>query len=181
MHFMQISLAKHQLNWFNRQIIVCVLNPNPFATFLYKNYTKPWQAPQGTFVMKKIIATALLSLAVVSTSAHAAIEIDENQDFGPTYGSTVADATIGKPLQLANAVLGTALHVVTLPFNAYSGSVDESYETLVRKPWEALRRCTGCTPEYDHSIKNEPQTQYRFVVTQPSEIIINSNDNVVIQ
>lgn len=131
--------------------------------------------------MKKFITAALLSVAVASTSAHAAIEIDENQNFGPTYGSTVADVTIGKPLQLAGAVLGTALHVISLPFNAASGSVDESYENLVHKPWNALRRCTGCTASYDEKIKNEPQTQYRFVVTQPSEIIINSNDNVVIQ
>lgn len=130
--------------------------------------------------MKKLVSATLLAM-VVSTSAHAAIEIDENQNFGPTYGSTVADVTIGKPLQLAGAVLGTALHVISLPFNAASGSVDESYENLVHKPWNALRRCTGCTESYDARIKAEPQTQYRFVVTQPSEIIINSNDNVVIQ
>lgn len=130
--------------------------------------------------MKKLVSATLLAM-VVSTSAHAAIEIDENQNFGPTYGSTVADVTIGKPLQLAGAVLGTALHVISLPFNLASGSVDESYENLVNKPWNALRRCTGCTESYDEQIKNEPQTQYRFVVTQPSEIIINSNDNVVIQ
>lgn len=131
--------------------------------------------------MKRFLIASALSMALVSP-AFAAIEIDESQGFGPTYGSTVADITVGKPLQVANAVLGTAIHIVGLPFSYVSGSVNQSYETLVEGPWSALQRCTGCSPAYDSYIKSQsnPQGQVRFVVDQPSEIIINSNDTVVV-
>lgn len=131
--------------------------------------------------MKRMLLASALTLATV-TGAHAAIEIDETRDFGPTYGSTMADVTIGKPLQVVGAVLGTVAHVVNLPFAAASDSIDESYDTLVRGPWQALQRCSGCTPAYDNYVKSQanPQGQVRFVVTQPSEVIINTNDTVVV-
>lgn len=132
--------------------------------------------------MKRILLAAALSVTL-STPAVAAIEIDETQGFGPTYGSTVADLTIGKPLQLAGAVFGTALHVVGLPFSMASDSVSETKTVLVDKPWAALKRCTGCSPAYDNYVKSqdkEQQGQVRFVVDKPSEIIINSNDIVII-
>lgn len=130
--------------------------------------------------MKRLLLAATLSMTLTAP-AFAAIEIDEN-NFGPTYGSTVADITIGKPLQTVGAILGTAVHVVGLPFSAASNSIDESYETLVQKPWQALHRCTGCTPSYDAYVKakNATQGQVRFTVDGPSEIIINSDGSVVI-
>lgn len=126
--------------------------------------------------------TATLLAMAVSTSAHAAIEIDESQGYGPTYSSAALDITIGKPLQLTGALLGTALHVVGLPFSAVSGSVAESKAVLVDGPWDALRRCTGCTASYDNYVKSQTETQgqVRFTVDGPSEIIINSNDEVII-
>lgn len=129
--------------------------------------------------MKRLMIAATLGLALSAGSAHAAIEIEEGQNFGPTYGSAVADVTIGKPLQLAGAVIGTALHVINLPFASVSGSVDESYDTLVRGPWTALRRCTGCTTSYDAKIKAEGnQNVTRIIIDQPAEIVIHSSDTV---
>lgn len=126
--------------------------------------------------------TATLLAMAVSTSAHAAIEIDETQGYGPTYSSAALDITIGKPLQLTGALLGTALHVVGLPFSMASDSVEESKAVLVDGPWDALRRCTGCTASYDNYVKSQTETQgqVRFTVDGPSEIIINSNDEVII-
>lgn len=131
--------------------------------------------------MKKILLAAALS-ATLATPAFAAIEIDESQGYGPTYSSAALDITIGKPLQLTGALLGTALHVVGLPFSAVSGSVAESKAVLVDGPWDALRRCTGCTASYDNYVKSQTETQgqVRFTVDGPSEIIINSNDEVII-
>lgn len=130
--------------------------------------------------MKHFLSAAALSLALIAP-AHAAIEINET-DFGPSYGSAVADITIGKPLQLVGAVIGTALHVVGLPFSAASNSIDETYEVLVDKPWRALHRCTGCTPAYDSYIKSQTdaKNQVRFTVDRPSEIVINSDGTVVV-
>ena len=92
---------------------------------------------------------ALTAAALISTTAHAAIEINE-ADFGPTYGTAVLDVTVAKPLQLVGAIAGTALHVVGLPFSVASDSTEISYETLVVKPWSALSRCVGCTEVYDN-------------------------------
>lgn len=137
----------------------------------------------GRIIMKKFLSMTAISLALVATQANAAIEIDEEQGFGPTYGSTVADLTIGKPLQLLGAVGGTALHVVSLPFSLASDSVNESYDTLVRGPWSALQRCNGCSEGYDNYVKsqNNPQSQVRFIVTEPSEVIINTDATVIVQ
>lgn len=132
--------------------------------------------------MKRIICATALSMALVSPT-FAAIEIDEAQGFGPTYGSAVADITIGKPLQLLGAVGGTALHIVGLPFSIASNSVGESYDTLVAKPWSALRRCTGCSEGYDNYVKSQtqPTGEIRFVVDQPSEIIIQTDGTVMVE
>lgn len=129
----------------------------------------------------KYTLTALVVAATLGTSAHAAIEIDEH-DFGPTYATTAADIVVGKPMQLAAAIAGTALHVVGLPFSIASDSVDSSAEVLVRQPWENMRRCLGCTPAYDNYIKNQnhPQNEVRFTVDGPSEIIINTDQAVVV-
>ncbi|MDO4897212.1 MAG: hypothetical protein Q3971_07600 [Moraxella sp.] len=127
----------------------------------------------------KIKYLSLALLASISINAHSATEINE-QYFGPTYGSATADLLIAKPLQLAGAVAGTALHVVGLPFSAASDSVDSSYEVLVRQPWDKLRRGTGYSDAYDTHIKNQyiSPNEVRFVVDRPSEIIINTDQSV---
>ena len=124
---------------------------------------------------------ALTVAALISTTAHAAIEINE-EDFGPTYGSAVLDITVAKPLQLVGAIAGTALHVVGLPFSVASDSTEISYETLVVKPWSALSRCVGCTEVYDNhrNAHKENPNEVRSVVDSPSEIIINTDQNVVV-
>lgn len=130
----------------------------------------------------KRLATTLFSISLISTQATAAIEIDETQDFGPSYSSIAADITVAKPLQVVGAVLGTGLHVVGLPFSYASDSINESYDVLVRQPWSALQRCVGCTESYDNYTKStkHPQEQVRFVVTEPSEVVINTDAQVVI-
>ena len=54
---------------------------------------------------------ALMTAVALNTSANAAIEIDE-KDFGPTYSSAALDILIAKPLQVAGAFAGTAIHLV---------------------------------------------------------------------
>ena len=124
---------------------------------------------------------ALVAATMIGTSAHAAIEINE-EDFGPTYGTAVLDVTVAKPLQFVGAVAGTALHVIGLPFSIASDSVDTSYEALVAKPWQALGRCVGCSEAYD-TYRNTHEVnpnEVRITVDRPSEIIINTDQNVVV-
>lgn len=129
----------------------------------------------------KIKYPAIALLAGISVQAHSAVEINEN-DFGPTYGTATADILVAKPLQLAGAVAGTALHVVGLPFSIASDSVDSSYEVLVQQPWDKLRRGVGYSEAYDTYVKNQGvnPNEVRFVVDRPSEVIINTDQNVQI-
>lgn len=129
----------------------------------------------------KIKYLAIALLAGISVQAHSAVEINEN-DFGPTYSTATADILVAKPLQLAGAVAGTALHVVGLPFSIASDSVDSSYEVLVQQPWDKLRRGVGYSEAYDTYVKNQGvnPNEVRFVVDRPSEVIINTDQNVQI-
>ncbi len=121
---------------------------------------------------------------ITSTApATAAIEIDET-DFGPSYDTMVVDTVVGKPLQLVNAVAGTAAYVVSLPFSIIGGNHEQAQQKLVVEPWQAMNRCLGCTVAEDNYYKsqeaNKNDNVVRIVVDRPSEVLINTNDNVVV-
>ena len=99
--------------------------------------------------LQKLAVATVLSLTAVSPS-FAAIEIDE-ENFGPTYGSMVADATVGKPLQTLAVVGGVAAYVVSSP------AQDAYYKST-----------------------QAHENQVRLVVDGPSEIFINTDQNVVV-
>lgn len=124
---------------------------------------------------------AIMSAVALTVNAHAAIEIDE-KDFGPTYSSAAMDILIAKPLQVAGAIAGTAIHLVGLPFSMASDSVESSARVLVEEPWQALERCVGCSAAYDNYLRHQqhPNNEVRFVVDRPSEVIINTDQNVVV-
>lgn len=114
--------------------------------------------------------------------ATAAIEIDET-DFGPSYDTMVVDTVVGKPLQLVSAVAGTAAYVVSLPFSIVGGNAEQAQQKLVVEPWQAMGRCLGCSVAEDNYYKTQEVDEnnvVRIVVDQPSEILINTNDNVVV-
>ncbi|MBF0657173.1 hypothetical protein IPZ60_00275 [Psychrobacter sp. NG25] len=137
---------------------------------------------QRTVKQKAFTVATSLSLLVASMQpALAAIEIDET-DFGPSYGTMVADATVGKPLQLIGAVTGTALYLVSLPFSLIGGNADQAQQKLFVEPWDAMGRCLGCSVAEDNYYKSQANDNnlVRIVVDQPSEILINTNDYVIV-
>lgn len=134
--------------------------------------------------VKSKLLTALTSISLVVITmnpASAAIEIDET-DFGPSYDTMVVDTVVGKPLQLVAAVTGTAAYLVSLPFAVVGGNADQSQQKLFVEPWEAMSRCLGCTVAEDNYYKSQADDDntVRIVVDQPSEILINTNDYVVV-
>ena len=134
--------------------------------------------------VKQKIFTAVASLGLMAASmqpALAAIEIDES-DFGPSYETMVVDTVVGKPLQLVNAVAGTAAYIVSLPFSIIGGNPDQAQQKLFVEPWSAMGRCLGCTVAEDNYYKSQAVNDnvVRIVVDQPSEILINTNDYVVV-
>lgn len=138
---------------------------------------------QRTMKQKVFTVAASLSLLAISTQpALAAIEIDET-DFGPSYETMVVDTVVGKPLQLVNAVAGTAAYLVSLPFSLIGGNADQAQQKLFVEPWNAMGRCLGCTVAEDNYYKSQAindNNVVRIVVDQPSEILINTNDYVVV-
>ena len=137
---------------------------------------------QRSVKQKALTVAASLSLMAASMQpALAAIEIDES-DFGPSYGTMLADTTVGKPLQLVSAVTGTALYLVSLPFSLIGGNADQAQQKLFVEPWNAMGRCLGCTVAEDNYYKSQATDKnvVRIVVDQPSEILINTNDYVIV-
>lgn len=134
--------------------------------------------------VKKNVFTVAVSLGLMAASmqpALAAIEIDET-DFGPSYDTMVVDTVVGKPLQLVSAVAGTAAYIVSLPFSLIGGNADQAQQKLFVEPWDAMGRCLGCTVAEDNYYKSQvvDNNVVRIVVDQPSEILINTNDYVVV-
>ncbi|MCD6251090.1 MAG: hypothetical protein J7J29_02080 [Psychrobacter sp.] len=137
---------------------------------------------QRSVKQKVFTVAASLSLLAASTQpALAAIEIDET-DFGPSYETMVVDTVVGKPLQLVNAVAGTAAYLVSLPFSLIGGNADQAQQKLFVEPWDAMGRCLGCTVAEDNYYKSQATNDnvVRIVVDQPSEILINTNDYVIV-
>ncbi|MBZ0332394.1 MULTISPECIES: hypothetical protein [Halomonas] len=93
---------------------------------------------KGTMGLVVAVMLALASLPAMAQEQHL--------EARPSGGAMIADALIARPLLLAATLGGTALFVVSLPFSAMGGNVDQAAETLVKTPAEAtFRRCLGCT------------------------------------
>jgi hypothetical protein len=76
--------------------------------------------------MKKVIVVFLaLALLAASVPAFAGTEKD---------GAIVGDMLFARPLGLAAIVGGAAVWIVTLPFAALSGSIDQTTHSLITNP-----------------------------------------------
>ncbi|MBO1530305.1 hypothetical protein J3492_03640 [Psychrobacter sp. F1192] len=130
-------------------------------------------------VLSMIIS--MCATMAIMQPASAAIEIDET-DFGPSYETMVVDTVAGKPLQLVNAVAGTAVYFASLPFSLIGGNADQAQQKLLVEPWSAMGRCLGCSVAEDNYYKSQAADDnvVRIVVDQPSEILISTDDYVVV-
>lgn len=140
--------------------------------------------PVSPRAIKRQLLAAVLSTSCIlalTQPTNAAIEIDET-DFGPSYGTMAVDTIVGKPLQLATAIAGTAAYIVSLPFSLIGGNADQAQQKLFVEPWDAMARCLGCTVAEDNYYKSQVinDNVVRIVVDQPSEIFINTNDYVIV-
>lgn len=70
----------------------------------------------------------------------------KSQEVQPGGGAMILDALIARPLMAAATLGGTALFIVSMPFSAMGGNMEEVAETLVMTPARAtFARCLGCT------------------------------------
>jgi len=94
-------------------------------------------------VMPAVMALALLLGPILGSEAAQAAEPRLEQQ--PSGGAMVADALVARPLLAVATVGGAAVFLVSLPFSALGGNVDEAAKTLILTPAEAtFRRCLGC-------------------------------------
>ena len=83
----------------------------------------------------------LAATALLAVSASAAAAIDNNDasfsseaNTTPSSGAIAADIVLLRPLGLAGTLLGTALFVVGLPFEAISGDISGPANRLIVQP-----------------------------------------------
>lgn len=103
--------------------------------------------------MKLFRSTAVLFALIASLLAVPAMAEQQNASGDPLYTadapkgySMIGDLLIARPLLIAATVVGAAVFVVTLPFSALGGNIDEAATSLIKEPGQAaFQRCLGCT------------------------------------
>ena len=113
-------------------------NRIPSATVSSRRHRSSRPA-RGAFVRSTVLGAALVVSGLVAPAASAGPE-DE-----PNNGEMIVDAVIARPIGLATTVFGTAAFLVTLPFSAMGGNIDQAADKLVIDPArETFVRCLGC-------------------------------------
>lgn len=78
-------------------------------------------------------------IGLLATPAYANVEEE------PSAGAMFADAIVARPLGLVATTLGAAAFIVSLPFSALGGNVEQAADKLVVGPArETFVRCLGC-------------------------------------
>lgn len=94
-----------------------------------------------------ILTTSLAGLPLGAMAAQDGASGDPAYELNapPAY-AMMGDLLIARPFLIAATAVGTAAFVVSLPFTALGGNVEEAAEALVASPArEAFARCLGCT------------------------------------
>ncbi len=64
----------------------------------------------------------------------------------PNFVAMTGDLLVARPLLLVATVLGSVVFIISSPFSAAGGNMDQAAETLVKKPARAtFTRCLGCS------------------------------------
>jgi hypothetical protein len=78
------------------------------------------------------VMLAISNIAYTSSASATAYYGDEVGK--PTGGEMLADTVLVRPLMLVGTAVGIVTFVITLPFSALGGNIDEAAETLVYEP-----------------------------------------------
>ena len=80
--------------------------------------------------MKKLFTAVLFALLLSSTSARA------GEEYGWRFAAVTVDIFIARPFTFAASLLGGAIWTVTLPITAPTRTSKDSFDALVRHPWD---------------------------------------------
>ncbi|MDH4563477.1 multidrug transporter [Pseudomonas sp. BN411] len=103
-------------------------------------------------LLRTTAAVLALTTGLLALPANAEV-VQENVSGDPMYTanapsgySMAGDILIARPLLIGATVIGAGLFIVSLPFSALGGNVEDAANALVVEPGrEAFVRCLGCT------------------------------------
>lgn len=84
-----------------------------------------------SYLVAGALAASSLGFPVIGNATTYAYGYDSAE---PTGGEMLADAFLLRPFMLVGTVLTTATFIVTLPFSALGGNVDQAATRLVAEP-----------------------------------------------
>ncbi len=88
------------------------------------------------------LKAVMLALVLALPTAGWANTIEEK----PSALAMTGDAFFVRPVMLVTTIVGTAIFIISSPFAALGGNLDETFETLVESPFTTtFVRCLGCT------------------------------------
>jgi hypothetical protein len=86
---------------------------------------------KGGIMMKKLIVI-LLAFCLMLPSAVAFAEVEDDND----GAGMIVDTLVFRPLGAASLVIGSTAFVLSLPFAFLTGSVDKTYNELIKEPFD---------------------------------------------
>lgn len=92
------------------------------------------------------LTTGLLTLPAQADDVQTSSGDPAYQIQTPKGYAMLGDLIIARPLLIGATAIGVVAFVVSLPFTALGGNIEESAEALVMEPGrEAFARCLGCS------------------------------------
>lgn len=87
----------------------------------------------------------MLWVALVGTMAGVAGPVQAAEEDEPTALAMTGDLLIARPVGVVISAVGAAAFLVSLPFSAAGGNIEQAADTLVMGPVrETFVRCLGC-------------------------------------
>lgn len=112
--------------------------------------------------MRILITASLLSCLLITPVSADEGHADSRDPYPPSASEMIVDGLVMRPLSLAGTIIGTGIFLVTLPFSAAGGNVDEAGQTLVADPARAtFTNCLGCIPGRHERLQQEQQQRQR--------------------
>jgi hypothetical protein len=85
----------------------------------------------------RLTLAALLALAATLPGTAGAYDyMTGKTSLKPTGGEMLADTLLVRPVAIVGTLLSTTAFVITLPFSALGGNVDEAAQSLVAEPFQ---------------------------------------------
>jgi hypothetical protein len=89
--------------------------------------------------------SGLVRTALAEPAGPGALQLAAGAEREPAAVGMIIDGLVVRPLGLVTTIIGSVLFVVTLPFSALGGNVEQAREKLIDGPAAfTFTRCLGC-------------------------------------